>query len=179
MDHLLTILVNDPVKYALAILTLGIYFLFKSYDKRVDEAFQNHRDELKDSALGFTVKLDSHKKDFEKFMEKTTKDIEIMKNDWVKNSNTLKEDLMLLKTEIKLMSDRVNIEIKALKTLYLPEMFTEKLAEYDEKLSKLNENYGKVILIEDKIKNQRELDLEDINKRIVSISKEIGKIRNK
>ena len=162
MEKLIAFLIEDPFKFLIGAMTFGVFYVFKSYDKRIGSDLTEHSRRMN--------KINDETKD-------TASKIRDVKNDFVASSGTLAREVILLKDEIREIQRHIKIEIKGIASVYAGQKsMNEKLMDYSKKLDSLHENYGKVILLEQKI-NRLDNGHEDIIKSIYSIADKVGKIK--
>jgi archaellum component FlaC len=143
LDKLFDLLLNDPIKFSLATLTLGLFYLFKKYDSRIDKSLDLHANRMLDLT---------------KHIDKTGKEIREVKNEFSSDTKDLKQSIHLLKSEIQKTKEELHQEITRVVELTNSKSFASRLAFYDEQLEKLKDNFGKVILLENDIEKCKAQD---------------------
>lgn len=163
LDKLFELLINDPIKFSLATLTLGLFYLFKKYDSRIDKSLDTH----------------SHRMlDIGRVIESIGKKIKENKDEIKSDSSALKQSIESLKQEIEKTKEELHQEIERLIQLTNSESFAQRLAFYDTQLAKLKDDFGRVILLEndiEKCKHQDELQY----KMFLKVAEKINEIKAK
>jgi uncharacterized protein YpuA (DUF1002 family) len=163
MEKYIDLLISDPFKFLIGALTFGVFYVFKSYDKRIGKNLTEHSRRMN--------KINDETKE-------TAFKIENVKNEFLKSNNQLSIDIQTLKSEIKEVQRQINLEVRGMVTIVSSQStFSEKLIKYDKQLNELKENYGKVILLEEKM-NRMDNNQDDIVKSIYDIADKIGKIKS-
>jgi uncharacterized small protein (DUF1192 family) len=143
LDKLFDLLLNDPIKFSLATLTLGLFYLFKKYDSRIDKSLDLHTNRMLDLT---------------KNIESISTKIKGVKDEFSSDTKDLKQSIGLLKSEIEKTKEELRQEINRIVELTNSKSFASRLAFYDEQLEKLKDNFGKVILLENDIEKCKAQD---------------------
>lgn len=161
----INILLEDPLRFALGASVFGLYFLFKKYDKSVDRTIS-----------AFKMDARGYSKDIKDFMDETKIELKEVRAGMYADNKEFKDNIRKLKDEIVFLSEKINIEITALRKVYSADQFAKKLAEYDNEIEKLKKDYGKVILLESELAKAKDQD-EIHYKMFMKIAEKLSKLK--
>lgn len=155
MDKAISVLLKDPFLFLIGAMTLAVFYIFRSYDKRIGSDLHEHSrrmNKINDEAKETAFKLQG------------------VNNDFKQTASTLSISINSLKEEIRETQKGLQLEIKGLsKIITHHNEFAKKLALNDKKIDALEKEYGKVIHLEKSL-----LRVDTNQDRIVTVIKDIA-----
>lgn len=147
IEKLLDFLLADPIKFVLASSVLGVFYIFKTYDARIDSIFKK-----------YSSRMDIITNDIRDNSNKLRDEINVIKHDMMKDFFHVKDDIKQIEREVNYLLEKFHSEITQLQTILKSSDIKTRLEAYEKELKLMSDSYGKVIWIKEEIEKRKQQD---------------------